>query len=141
MILLERVKKYEETVGMMLKMELNLKQDIYTNKLIPTGDDGVEILDETAMKARAKQEKKQEKLEKRGINRERSLGAERNELMEQLTRAPVVLHANSELSDYVGGGSGPTDIILSNVTMELGGIVMLDVFLPLFFFSFQCWPN
>jgi ATP-binding cassette, subfamily F, member 3 len=36
----------------------------------------------------------------------------------------VVLHQNGELGEYLG--SGPADIVLQRVTMELGGLVMLD---------------
>jgi len=70
-------------------------------------------------------EKKLEKQERKGLKREQSAATQRNELIEKLTRAPVVLHANGEFVEFLG--SGPADIVLQRITMELGGIVMLDV--------------
>ena len=69
-------------------------------------------------------EKKLQRTEKKGINREKSAATERNEIIERLTRAPVVLHPKGDFGDLLGG---PVDIILDNVTMELGGLIMLDV--------------
>ena len=128
-IMLEKLQALEKLISSMIKTELNLKEDVFTNKIIPTWSDpsagSDEPLDEAAMRAKAKQEKKLDKQERRGIKREQSAATERNELIERLTRAPVVLHQNGEYGAFLG--SGPADIVLQNITMELGGIVMLDV--------------
>ena len=161
-IMLEKLQALEKMISSLIKTELNLKEDQFTNKLIQTWSDPSskedELLDEAAMRARAKQgaavpgccavrqehaahralarplapprgaaaaEKKLEKQERKGLKREQSAATQRNELIEKLTRAPVVLHANGEFGEFLG--SGPADIVLQRITMELGGIVMLDV--------------
>jgi len=52
-ILLEKVKEYERSLAQLLKLELHLKEDTMTNKLIQTWDDPTEDLSEEAMKHRA----------------------------------------------------------------------------------------
>jgi hypothetical protein len=57
--MLERMQALERTIAAMIKTELNLKEDVFTNKLIPTWSEGngetTEVLDEAAMRAKAKQ--------------------------------------------------------------------------------------
>ena len=57
--MLEKLQALEKMISAMIKTELNLKEDIFTNKIIETWTDGAaegtEILDEAAMRARAKQ--------------------------------------------------------------------------------------
>lgn len=125
-IMLEKVQEMEKQMNKTLKVQLNLREDIFTNKLINTWDDGKNAeLSEESMRAKAKQEKRQEKMEKKTTSREKSQAIVRDDIIQRLTRIPVVIHNNSELAEYLGG-SGPVDIHLRDITMELGGLIMLD---------------
>ena len=58
-IMLEKLQSLEKMISSLIKTELNLKEDQFTNKLIQTWSDPSnkedELLDEAAMRARAKQ--------------------------------------------------------------------------------------
>eukprot|EP00053_Salpingoeca_punica_P013269 m.119637 g.119637 ORF g.119637 m.119637 type:complete len:746 (+) comp16157_c1_seq1:131-2368(+) len=81
--------------------------------------------DEEAMAMRMKREKKDAKREKRSINRERTAAPLRNAIIEKLTQQPVVIHGLlGEDGSY--GGNPCVDIQLKDVTIDLGGLPILE---------------
>jgi ATP-binding cassette subfamily F protein 3 len=91
------------------------------NALISVWEDGAGEMDEETYAARKKLEKKVEKKEKRFIKAERGHAAERDDMLKALTRAPVVIHNSEQV-----GLAGPSDIHLKNITIDLGGMVLVD---------------
>jgi ATP-binding cassette subfamily F protein 3 len=92
------------------------------NALISVWEDGATgSLDADGFAAQKKLEKKAEKVEKKTIGREKVQAGARDELLRSLTHAPVVLHNSEAL-----GLAGPSDIHLDEVSIDLGGMVLLD---------------
>eukprot|EP00127_Corallochytrium_limacisporum_P002174 Clim_evm68s108 gene=Clim_evmTU68s108 len=120
-------KEFTENVTKLLYSQLGLKDDRVLNTMITTWTDPNAVGDdEDSMALRHKAEKKQAKMEKKGIKREKTAALSRNEFLERLTRAPIVFHPNSEFNEMRSYDSGATDIMLQNITMEVAGSVMLD---------------
>ena len=80
---------------------------------------------EEDMILRMRKKKKAKRLEKRATAAERKRAPRRNALMEKLTMDPVVIHGMvNEDGEY--GGNPAVDIMLRDITVDLGGMVLLD---------------
>ena len=96
------------------KVNFNREIKIWNNGEM-TGDD------ESSQRMRFKAEKRQVKAEKRGIMRERMAADKRQELMDRITRLPVVIHNSEDV-----GLSGCVDIHLENFNVDIGGLSLLE---------------
>ncbi|KCV67821.1 hypothetical protein H696_05553 [Fonticula alba] len=123
-IMLEKAVEFEKDIAARLRKELNLKDDVYNNPLIDRSKSGAAESEEQ-IRARAKLEKRQEKADRRTIQRERTSAKSRADLLAQLTKAPVLIHKKGQFSDLLSS-SGSTDVQLNNVHLDINGIVMLE---------------
>jgi ATP-binding cassette subfamily F protein 3 len=105
-----------ETAKALGPARVNFNSTIGTqvNTLITEDDDSPE-----AMARRYKMQRRGEKRLKRDARREKVRGMMMEEFMRELTRDPVVLH-------WRGGSGGSSDILLKDVSMDMGGQLLLE---------------
>ncbi len=80
-IILNKIRDFEKSITDLIRLELNLKEDNLTNPLINSYISTEDDLTEEGMKNKAKLEKKQQRQERKTINKERTAATERNEVI------------------------------------------------------------